>query len=87
MSDTTLLPNGLIKTLRAWEKVIELIYNTAKMRHFQKKFFREKDSPKLKNEYLIEAKKYEKEVDEILDILWPQEQQTQQTNLFHHEKK
>lgn len=74
------LPERLLATLRTFSTTSELIYNTAQMRYFQKKFFGERNDAKAKSEYLEKARHYEKEVDVLIERLWPQEKQS---NLFN----
>lgn len=71
----TNLPEKLVATLRTWSMTTELTYNTAQMRYYQKRFFRNKT-----REDLDEAKKYERIVDELIDKLWPAD--VKQSNLF-----
>lgn len=72
---------GLLQTLRKWSMMVEMVYNTAQMRYYQKAFFREKENERLKREYLTKAKEYEKTVDGLLETLWPSSS-TQQQKLF-----
>lgn len=69
-------------TLKRWSLLLELVHDTANMRHFQKKFFREKENPKAKAEYLQESKSYEKKVDRLIEQLWPTSKNQNQTKLF-----
>lgn len=70
------LPERLVATLRTFSTTSELIYNTAQMRYYQKKFFGERKDPVAKQDYLEKARKYEVEVDKLLELLWPVEKQT-----------
>jgi hypothetical protein len=77
------LPERLVDTLRTFSMTAELIYNTGQMRHYQKKFFKERKDPDLKKEYLEESKKYEGIVDDLLKKLSEAGKNVgQQSNLF-----
>lgn len=78
------IPEGLLKTIRRFSLLIELVHDVAIMRNNQKLFFRERENPKMKNEYLQKAREYEKRVDKLLDLLWPAEtKNNSQHNLFN----
>jgi hypothetical protein len=73
---------GLLQTIRKWSMMVEMVYNTAKMRYYQKAFFRERENEKLKREYLAKAKEYEKTVDDLLEHIWPSSSSANQQKLF-----
>lgn len=77
------LDHGLLTTIRRMSNLIELIHDTAQMRYYQKAFFKERDNPKLKQEYLQKSKEYERRVDGLLAALQPKtSSQSKQSNLF-----
>lgn len=68
---------GLLQTIRKWSLMIELIHDVAFMRYYQKAFFRERQNEKFKQEFLQKAREYEKRVDKLLELLWPNHEQQQ----------
>lgn len=73
---------GLLQTIRRFSMLVELVHDVAQMRYYQKAFFKERDNPKTKQEYLAKSKEFEKRVDNLLDTLWPNEQKNSQQKLF-----
>jgi hypothetical protein len=82
-AERNLEPN-LLKTIRRFSLMVELIHDVALMRYNQKGFFRERENEKLKREFLTKSKEYEKKVDALLDLLWPgaADNLPKQTKLF-----
>lgn len=78
------IPKQLVAILRKYSATAELIYNVAHMRMYQKAFLKSNRDPALKQKHLDNAKKYEAEVDTLLDYLWPVESKgiDPQSNLF-----
>lgn len=77
------LEPGLVNTIKRWSNLVELVHDTAMMRYYQKSFFKEKENPKLKDEYLMNAKQYERKVDKLIEQLWPSgKNKVEQQNLF-----
>jgi hypothetical protein len=73
---------GFLDSVKRFAMLIEFIHHVALMRYYQKSFFREKESERLKREYLEKARKYEKLVDTLLEKLWPGGQEGKQQNMF-----
>jgi hypothetical protein len=68
--ENNIKPEEILKKVETWKELQELVYNTAKMREHQKKFFKSREPSELR-----EAKKFEKLVDVNLSRLWPVEAQ------------
>ena len=67
-----ILAPGLLNTIRKWSLLIELVHDTAFMRYYQKKFFSERTDAALQK-----AKHFERQVDKLLVLLWPNHEEQQ----------